>query len=144
MKPRREAGPVSTVKITADTNILLRAVVEDDARQASLAKELLEGAEAVALAIPSLCEFVWVLNRLYKVPRADIAAALRRLVAADNVVVDRRAVEAGLAILDAGGDFADGVIAFEGAWLGGDEFVSFDRTAVHLIRTGGGSARWLR
>ena len=44
------------------------------------------------------------------------------------------AVLAGLALLDAGGDFADGVIAFEGELLGGAEFVSFDRQAVGLLR----------
>jgi predicted nucleic-acid-binding protein len=43
-------------------------------------------------------------------------------------------VEAGLAQLEAGGDFADGVIAHQGQWLGGDVFVSFDRQAVGLLR----------
>jgi hypothetical protein len=37
----------------------------------------------------------------------------------------RPAVEAGLSRLDAGGDFADGIIAYEGDWLGGEEFVVF-------------------
>ena len=60
---------------------------------------------------------------------------MRGLLSAENVVVDRPAAEAGLARLDAGGDFADGVSAFEGAWLGGDEFVSFDRKTVRLMRT---------
>jgi predicted nucleic-acid-binding protein len=143
MKPRPEAGPGWIVKITADTNLLVRAVVEDDERQAKLAKDALEGAQTVALTIPALCEFVWVLTNLYKVPRAGIAAALRRLVAAENVVVDRRAVEAGLAMLDAGGDFADGVIAFDGNWLGSEEFVSFDRRAVALLAAHGESARLL-
>jgi predicted nucleic-acid-binding protein len=41
--------------------------------------------------------------------------------------VNRPAAEAGLALLDAGGDFADGVIAYEGSWLGADAFVSFDK-----------------
>jgi len=39
-------------------------------------------------------------------------------------------------MLDAGGDFADGVIAHEGAWLGGT-FVSFDRQAVTLLQAQG-------
>ena len=42
-------------------------------------------------------------------------------------------MEAGLAVLEAGGDFADGVIAHQGQWLGGDTFVSFDRQAVTLL-----------
>ena len=36
-------------------------------------------------------------------------------------------------MLDAGGDFEDGVIAFDGRWLGAETFVSFDRKAVKLI-----------
>jgi predicted nucleic-acid-binding protein len=30
------------------------------------------------------------------------------------------------------GEFADGVIAFEGKWFGGETFVSFDKKAVRL------------
>lgn len=49
-----------------------------------------------------------------------------------NVIVNRPAAEAGLAFLGAGGDFADGVIAYEGKWMGADTFVSFDRKAISL------------
>jgi predicted nucleic-acid-binding protein len=38
-----------------------------------------------------------------------------------------------LAVLAVGGDFADGVIAYEGNWLGGETFVSFDKKAVTLL-----------
>ena len=38
------------------------------------------------------------------------------------------------ALLDSGGDFADGVIAFEGELLGGQAFVSFDPQAVNLLK----------
>jgi predicted nucleic-acid-binding protein len=60
-----------------------------------------------------------------------------------NVVVNRPATEAGLAMLEAGGDFADGVIAYEGSWLGADTFISFDKKAVRLIEAQGKSARLL-
>ena len=50
-------------------------------------------------------------------------------------------VEAGLAMLDAGGDFADGVIAYEGRWLGAETFVSFDRKAVEMLAAQGVPAR---
>ncbi len=61
----------------------------------------------------------------------------------NNVVVNRPAAEAGLAMLDAGGDFADGVIAYDGAWLGAETFVSFDKQAVALLKKQGHSARLL-
>ena len=45
--------------------------------------------------------------------------------------------------LEAGGDFADGVIAYEGRWLGGETFVSFDRKAVSLLSQHGEAAQLL-
>jgi predicted nucleic-acid-binding protein len=60
-----------------------------------------------------------------------------------NAVVNQPAVEAGMAMLNVGGDFADGVIAYEGNWLGADTFVSFDKRAVKLLETQGKSARLL-
>lgn len=131
------------MKITADTNLLVRALVGDDARQCRAAQAELARAELVALAIPALCELVWVLSQGYKIPPADIAEAIRRLINSANVAVNRAAAEAGLAALEAGGDFADGVSAHEGKWLGADIFVSFDKKAVKLIKANGGAARAL-
>ena len=129
------------MKIAADTNVLLRAAVRDDARQGRQAAKILQQAELVAVAVPVLCEFVWVLRQGYKRSATEVAGALRRLVAARNVVTNRPAVEAGIAMLDEGGDFADGAIAYEGQWLGADEFVSFDRQAVTLLKAQGQRAR---
>jgi predicted nucleic-acid-binding protein len=61
-----------------------------------------------------------------------------------HVVMNRPAAEAGLAVLDAGGDFADGVIAYEGNWLGTEEFVSFASKAVSMLRSQGTRARLLQ
>lgn len=97
----------------------------------------------VAIPIPALCELVWVLSQGYKIPPAEIAEAIKRLMKGANVVVNRPAAEAGLGLLDAGGDFADGVIAYEGNWLGADTFVSFDKKAVKLMEAQGASARLL-
>jgi predicted nucleic-acid-binding protein len=131
------------MKITADTNVLLRAVVGDDEAQGSLAIEALENAELVAVSLQSLCEFAWVLDRPYGVSRADVGSAIRRLVETRNVVVNRPAAQAGLSVHEAGGDFADGVIAYEGAWLGAETFVSFDKKAVALLAAQGRRARLL-
>lgn len=131
------------MKVAVDTNVLVRAVVRDDARQANMAAKLLTNAEVVAVALPCLCEFVWVLRRVYGFTPADVAAAIRALLDAANTETNRPAAEAGLAVLEAGGDFADGVIAFEGQWLGGDTFVSFDKKAVTLLTAQGQPARLL-
>jgi predicted nucleic-acid-binding protein len=121
------------MKAVVDTNILIRAVVQDDKEQAEAAARLLRNAEVVAVSLACLCEFVWVLRRVYNFGREEIFAAVDALLQARNVVVNRPAAEAGLAILRAGGDFADGVIDWEGRWLGGETFVSFDKKAVSLI-----------
>jgi predicted nucleic-acid-binding protein len=131
------------MRITADTNVLLRAIVADDEAQSQLAIEALESAELVAVSVQSLCEFAWVLGRRYGVSRADIGSAVRRLMETRNVVVNRPAVEAGLSVLGAGGDFADGAIAYEGAWLGAETFVSFDKQAVTSLAAQGRRARLL-
>jgi predicted nucleic-acid-binding protein len=131
------------VKITADTNVLLRAVVGDDEVQQQMAIETLESAELVAISAHSLCEFVWVLDRGYKTARSDIASAISHILEMRNIVVNRPAVEAGLRALVLGGDFADGVIAYDGNWLGGETFVSFDKRAVSLVRQQGQQARLL-
>lgn len=131
------------MKVAVDTNVLVRAVVRDDPVQANVAATVLTDAELIAVATPCLCEFVWVLLRVYGFQQADAAGAIRALLAAANVEVNRPAVEAGLLVLDTGGDFADGVIAYEGNWLGGETFVSFDKKAVALLTVQGQSTRLL-
>lgn len=131
------------MKVTADTNVLVRALVEDDPRQAAIAQNVLLSADLIALPLSSLCELSWVLSRSYKLRADEIAGAIRGLLSAANIVVNRPAAEAGLAMLDAGGDFADGAIAFEGNWLGADTFVSFDKRAVSLRRRQGEAAELL-
>ena len=132
------------MNITADTNILVRALVADDPGQAAEASQLLREASSIAVPVPVLCELVWVLKRVYGFAVADIGTAIRSLLAAGTVRLDRPAVEAGLALLEAGGDFADGVIAHQGQWLGGEVFVSFDRQAVALLRQQGVAAELIR
>ncbi|WP_118181836.1 type II toxin-antitoxin system VapC family toxin [Paraburkholderia phosphatilytica] len=129
------------MKVTVDTNVLVRGVVRDDEAQARAADKVLKEASLIAVSLPCLCEFIWVLRRVYSFGTVDIAAAIRALIATDKVVMNRPAVEAGLAILEAGGDFADGVIAYDGTWLGAETFVSFDRKAVSLLTKQGQAAR---
>ena len=131
------------MKITADTNVLVRAITGDDRRQSKKAQSQLANADMVSLTLPALCELVWVLSQGYGIPATEVAEAIRRLMNASNVAANRLAVEAGLALLDAGGDFADGVIAYEGNWLGAETFASFDKAAVKLLEARGQSVRLL-
>jgi predicted nucleic-acid-binding protein len=97
----------------------------------------------VAVSLPCLCEFVWVLGKSYRFDRAEIARAVESLCSAPNISTEGPALEAGLAFLKAGGDFADGVIAHQGRWLGGETFVSFDKKAVTLHGKQGQKAKLL-
>jgi predicted nucleic-acid-binding protein len=131
------------VKITVDTNVLLRDSLHDDPRQTRIAGMALRKAEQIVIPLTVLCEFVWVLRRGYKISTTDVAHAIEQLIGASNVVTNRPAIEAGLATLTAGGDFADGVIAFEGKQLGAEEFVSFDEKAISLLKSQGLRTRLL-
>ena len=131
------------MKIVADTNVLLRDALHDDLLQARMAAKLLESAELVAIPVAVFCEFVWVLRQGYKKPATEVADAIRRLLRSASVVTNQPAVEAGLKLLEKGGDFADGAVAYEGYWLGAEEFVSFDKQAVSLLRSQGRKARLL-
>ena len=53
------------MRAAVDTNVLLRAVVEDDRKQAAAAAKFLRTAELVAVSLPCLCELVWVLHSVY-------------------------------------------------------------------------------
>ena len=131
------------MKVAVDTNVLVRAAVRDDQEQTRAAMRIMARAEMVAIAVSCLCEFAWVLRSVYGYRAPSIARAIRLLLAAENVETDRQVAEAGLSMLDAGGDFADGVIAYEGKWLGAETFVSFDKRAVERLTEQGISARVL-
>jgi len=131
------------MRIAVDTNVLVRAAVRDNPEQTDVAIREMSRAEMIALALPSLCEFAWVLRSVYGFRPSDIGKAIRTVLAAGNVETNRPSVDAGLAMLDAGGDFADGVIAHEGRWLGAETFVSFDAKAVEMLKEQGVAARLL-
>ena len=121
------------MKIVADTNVLVRALMGDDKKQSAAAEAALAKAESVMISATAFCELVWVLQQGYGVSRDEVLRAIVTLIDSENVVINRPAVEAGLSSFEAGGDFADGVIAFDGYLLGAEEFVSFDKKAVKLL-----------
>ena len=122
------------MKVTLDTNVLVRLATRDNPAQAAMALQILQKASLIAVPTSALCEMVWVLLRGYRYSPAQVAHALDTLLQVRQVVCHTATVLAGLALLKNGGDFADGVIAFEGDLLGGTEFVSFDQHVVKLLK----------
>lgn len=114
------------MRIAADTNVLVRYLTGDDPAQAEAAARALEAADTVYVPLVVLCETVWVLKRAYGFSAPTIAETLRRLLESDTIEVDQPAAAAGLRVLDAGGDFADGVILHEAA-RADCALVTFDR-----------------
>ena len=131
------------MKVTLDTNVLVRLATQDDPAQAALALRVLQKATLIAVPTIALCEMVWVLLRGYRYTPTQVAHALRTLLQVRQVFCHTPTVLAGLAQLDMGGDFADGVIAAEGELLGGTEFVSFDQQAIQLLKAQKRKARLL-
>jgi predicted nucleic-acid-binding protein len=131
------------MRIIADTNVLLRDALQDDPIQGPQAKRLLEESEVIIVSRHALCEFVWVLRHRYKLPQAEIVMAISKLLNSENVIADDVAIDAGFKAMEAGADFADGVIDYEGRWLGGNVFVSFDQKAVSAIAKQGQQAKLL-
>ena len=66
-----------------DTNVLVRFLVQDDARQAQVANQLLNEAEAQQqtyyVSNVVVLELMWVLKAAYKVPREAIVGAISEL-----------------------------------------------------------------
>ena len=125
------------MRIAVDTNVILRLLVRDDEAQTRIALREIEQADTVVLPLLAICEAAWVMQRSYKFSRPVIAENLRRLSEAPSIECDRAEVEAGLAMLDLGGDFADGVIARQGRAKRAESLITFDRRAVdRLVRLG--------
>jgi predicted nucleic-acid-binding protein len=118
--------------LALDTNVLLRALVEDDAAQTARAGRWFRKAgtgEARLLLLPIvLCEAVWVLESWYRLPRAEIAGCLERLLLADGLeIADRETVARALESYRAGkGDFADYAIREGAEARGAAAVLTFD------------------
>jgi predicted nucleic-acid-binding protein len=75
-----------------DTNVLVRAVVKDDARQSALARRFLERESTPEAPCfinrIVLCELVWVLETSYDYPRAQVADILEKILLTTAFVVE--------------------------------------------------------
>lgn len=120
------------MSVIIDTNVLVRAIVRDHAEEAERATALL-AANDVVIPTQTFCELIWVLARVYKLSRSELMDVVSAWSDTEGVVVDTAAVSAGLAVMKRGGDFADGVVAFEGRRIGGSVFATFDRRAARIL-----------
>lgn len=120
-----------------DTNVIVRFLMKDDAEQAALAtKAFAEFTDAAPgfVCREVLVELVWVLQKIYRLPRTDIADALEGLLGAREIVVEA-ADHVAVAVdrlRKGGAGFADQMIALAGQGACCQTTVTFDRKAAGL------------
>jgi predicted nucleic-acid-binding protein len=119
--------------IGLDTNVLVRFLVGDDARQSARAASLFARAagRGERLFVPQIvvCELVWVLGFAYEKSRAEIAAGLDTLLRARQLAFEEVGeIRSALERYAAGdGDLADWLILERARASGADEVATFDR-----------------
>lgn len=122
--------------IALDTNVLVRFLVEDDARQSAAAAAIVERAvqadEPLYVSTNVLCETVWVLSASYRIPRLDIAKTLNELLRAKHLTFDERDMltRAIDAFTVGRGDFSDYIIRESAFAVGCASIATFDRTLL--------------
>jgi predicted nucleic-acid-binding protein len=121
--------------IGLDTNVLVRYVLQDDARQSPRASRLVESLSADEpgfVPVVTLVELAWVLGAGYKLPRAQLAAVLETLLRSKELVIDRAdLVMQALARFSSGSaDFADALIERTAAAAGCTATMTFDEGAA--------------
>lgn len=116
--------------IGLDTNVLLRYLLRDDAAQAARADRELERDERFLVDGIVLCEVAWVLEAGYGFRRAEIAAALERILATAQFEIEGK--DLAFAALEdfkaSAADFADCLIGRRNRAGGARETITFDRS----------------
>lgn len=119
--------------ISFDTNVLVRLLVADDARQLDRAMAILEEADAAGepchVADVVLCETAWVLASAYDATKADLIAALEALLDDSRYgFEDPDTVREAVASFERGkGDFSDYLIGVSARRHGARTTYTFDR-----------------
>lgn len=100
--------------IALDTNILARAIVDEEYADAATqaqqqrAQSLLASGQALFIPVTVMEELEWVLRGVYEMPRDEVAAVFDDMLAVENLVLDRAAaIEQAVAWYRRGLDFSD-------------------------------------
>ena len=114
----------------ADTNIFVRHLTGDPPAQAAAASRYLAAANEVLLEDLIVAELAYVLESVYKVPRADIAMSLRAVLAFPAIrTADPELLSRTVEVYDVNGvDFAEAYLIASAERSGVGVIVSFDRS----------------
>jgi predicted nucleic-acid-binding protein len=116
-----------------DTNLLVRLLVKDDARQAETARNILSDLSQKFVIQPIvLCELVWVLNVAYGYKKEDIVNVISHLIRVENfVILDKETVQSAIELYSSTNmDFADAYIGYANKNAGCLSSITFDKKAA--------------
>ena len=83
-----------------DTNVILRFLLRDVAYQAVRAVRLLDGSQCYVTDVV-LTETIFVLEKVYEAPRAEIASIMKLLTGWPNLICNRSLMNEVIALFDA-------------------------------------------
>ena len=121
--------------IGLDTNVIVRYIMQDDARQSRLASTLIEKLtidEPGFVPLVAVIELVWVLSSSFELARVQITSALEILLQTKEIQIERaEVVWRALRIYQgSSADFADCMVERSAAAAGCLRTMTFDRGAA--------------
>jgi predicted nucleic-acid-binding protein len=121
--------------IGLDTNVLVRYIMQDDAKQSPKATRLIERLSADQpgfVPLVAVVELVWVLTSAYGLDREQVSSALDSLLRSKEIVLDRaeQVQQAQRQFKSGGADFADCLIERIAHNAGCLKTMTFDTGAV--------------
>jgi predicted nucleic-acid-binding protein len=124
--------------IGLDTNVVVRYIVQDDARQSAAATRLIEKTLSSErpgfVSLITLAEIGWVLAECYGADRLRVAAVAEGLLSSRQIVVEQAEIawRALRAWSDGSADLSDALIGHVGLSAGCTKVVTFDKGAAKL------------
>ena len=124
--------------IGVDTNVLVRLIVADDARQHDLARRFFaerSESDPAFISVAVVSEFAWTLRCFYDYSKDQVADALVALTESPDLVVEQRKMVAEAANLSrqAKVDFPDALVAHLALHAKCMTTVTFDKNAAKRI-----------
>lgn len=120
--------------IGLDTNVLVRYIAQDDAKQSKRATDLLDTLsvqEPGYVSTVALVELIWVMQSCYQATKVEIVAIIDMLLHTEEIVVEHAevAIMALRRFEASSADFSDCLIESAGREAGCFQTVTFDRKA---------------
>ncbi len=118
-----------------DTNVLVRYIMQDDAKQSALATRLVESLSAEApgfIPLVAVVELGWVLSSAYELDRSQLIDAFEALLRTKELVVESAEVvwKALRIVQSSNADFADCMVSCSAMAAGCAKTMTFDRGAA--------------